>query len=190
MDGIIDYIKKAVILFLLLTLLIELIPRGSYRKYIQFFARIILVFGLLSPLLSFRGKDADILAAVNYETFWQNMEEVKQDAKKIAYEDPSYYQKKIEDAVKENITQITEAYNYTVKEISVVMTQDYQIDRIYMRIVNPAKENIVIGKVTLEDTAVEKEQKKAEEEAAYRKLKETLISYYQLTEEQLEIVCD
>ena len=53
-----------------------------------------------------------------------------------------------------------------------------------MTLANPVKEGIVIGKVVLEDG----QKKQASEDGAYKKLKEKLVSYYQLSEEQLDIL--
>lgn len=42
----------------------------------------------------------------------------------------------------------------------------------------------MIGKVVLED----EQKKQTSEDSAYKKLKEKLVSYYQLSEEQLDIL--
>lgn len=64
------------------------------------------------------------------------------------------------------------------------MTENYEIKCIRMTLTNPVKEGIVIGKVVLEDG----QKKQASEDGAYKKLKEKLVSYYQLSEEQLDIL--
>ena len=74
--------------------------------------------------------------------------------------------------------------NFAVKEIAVEMTENYEIKCIHMTLTNPVKEGIVIGKVVLEDG----QKKQASEDGAYKKLKEKLVSYYQLSEEQLDIL--
>lgn len=112
------------------------------------------------------------------------MEEVQSDAEKIAYLDNDHYVKKYEDAIALDVTQMAQEENFAVKEIAVEMTENYEIKCIHMTLTNPVKEGIVIGKVVLEDG----QKKQASEDGAYKKLKEKLVSYYQLSEEQLDIL--
>ena len=92
--------------------------------------------------------------------------------------------KKYEDAIALDVTQMAQEENFAVKEIAVEMTENYEIKCIRMTLANPVKEGIVIGKVVLEDG----QKKQASEDRAYKKLKEKLVSYYQLSEEQLDIL--
>ena len=187
MNGVLSYIKSYIVLFLILTVLIQMVPKDHLRKYIQFFAQMILVFGLIYPVLNWIGDSDAFLERIQYDTFLQEMEEASLDAEKIAYLDNRYYVEKYEESIADAITQTAEEYNFAVKEISVRMTETYEINRICMTITNPLRENIVIGKVVLDK---EDKNKESTEESAYKKLKEKLISYYQLSEEQLDIVCE
>ena len=54
MNGIFSYLKSYVILFLVLTILLEMVPKAGMQKYIRFFSQMILVFGLLYPVLGYR----------------------------------------------------------------------------------------------------------------------------------------
>ena len=178
MNGIFSYLKSYVILFLVLTILLEMVPKAGMQKYIRFFSQMILVFGLLYPVLGWMGEsDA-------FQSFLQKMEEVQSDAEKIAYLDNDHYVKKYEDAIALDVTQMAQEENFAVKEIAVEMTENYEIKCIRMTLTNPVKEGIVIGKVVLEDG----QKKQASEDGAYKKLKEKLVSYYQLSEEQLDIL--
>lgn len=51
MNGIFSYLKSYVILFLVLTILLEMVPKAGMQKYIRFFSQMILAFGLLYPVL-------------------------------------------------------------------------------------------------------------------------------------------
>ena len=148
MNGIFSYLKSYVILFLVLTILLEMVPKAGMQKYIRFFSQMILVFGLLYPVLGWMGESDAFLEKIEYQSFLQKEE------------------------------------NFAVKEIAVEMTENYEIKCIRMTLTNPVKEGIVIGKVVLEDG----QKKQASEDGAYKKLKEKLVSYYQLSEEQLDIL--
>ena len=184
MNGIFSYLKSYVILFLVLTILLEMVPKAGMQKYIRFFSQMILVFGLLYPVLGWMGESDAFLEKIEYQSFLQKMEEVQTDAEKITYLDNDRYVKKYEDAIALDVTQMAQEENFAVKEIAVEMTENYEIKCIRMTLTNPVKEGIVIGKVVLEDG----QKKQASEDRAYKKLKEKLVSYYQLSEEQLDIL--
>ena len=57
MNGIFSYLKSYVILFLVLTILLEMVPKAGMQKYIHFFSQMILVFGLLYPVLGWMGEN-------------------------------------------------------------------------------------------------------------------------------------
>lgn len=170
MDQIILYVKGAVILFLLLSIFVELVPENSCRKYVRFFAQFILVLSLVSPFFSGNGKESEFMKSVRYESFLQNVEEARLNAEKMASQSDKDYMKKYEEkALAEDVRQLAEENDFTVKEIVAEMTESYQIERIYMKIAEPEEKKTETGKETL---------------------KKKLIGYYQLREDQIEIECD
>lgn len=184
MNALLSYMKSYIVLFLVIMILVQMIPQNHLHKYIHFFARMILVFGLLCPVMDRIGKSDVFLEQIQYETFLQQLEEISTDAEKITYIDNGYYVEKYEDAIEFDIVQMAQNFDFAVKDITVTMTEQYEIKKIRMELGNPSEEGIVIGKVTLQD---EKEKQAQPDEAAYKKLKEQLIGYYQIPEEQLEI---
>lgn len=183
MDGIVSYLKSYMILFLILTVLLETVPKTDMRKYIRFFSRMILVFGLLYPVFGWAGESDAFLEKIQYQSFLQKLEEENLNAERIAYLGNDFYVKKYKDAIALDATKIAQDENFTVKEITVDMTENYEIEHICMRLGNPEKEGVVIGKVVFGE-----EKKKKQEDNSYRRLKEKLISYYQLSEDQLDIL--
>ncbi len=184
MNGVFSYLKSYIILFLVLTILYEMVPKAGMQKYIRFFSQIVLVFGLLYPVLGWFGESDAFLEKIEYQSFLQKIEEVQLDAEKITYMDNDYYVKKYENALALDMTQMAQEENLAVKEIEVEMTENYEIKCIRMTLTNPVKEGIVIGKVVLD----EEKTKETSEDGAYKKLKEKLVSYYQLSEDQLDIL--
>ena len=170
MDQIILYVKGVVILSLLLSIFVELVPENSCRKYVRFFAQFILVLSLVSPFFSGDGKESEFMKSVRYESFLQNVEEARLNAEKMVSQSDKDYMKEYEEkALAEDVRQLAEENDFTVREIVAEMTESYQIDRIYVRIAEPEEKNTETGKETL---------------------KEMLIGYYQLHEDQIEIDCD
>ena len=64
MNGIFSYLKSYVILFLVLTILLEMVPKAGMQKYIRFFSQMILVFGLLYPVLGWMGESDAFLEKI------------------------------------------------------------------------------------------------------------------------------
>ena len=108
MNEIFSYLKSYVILFLVLTILLEMVPKAGMQKYIRFFSQMILVFGLLYPVLGWMGESDAFLEKIEYQSFLQKMEEVQSDAEKITYLDNDHYVKKYEDAIALDVTQMAQ----------------------------------------------------------------------------------
>ena len=70
MNGIFSYLKSYVILFLVLTILLEMVPKAGMQKYIRFFSQMILVFGLLYPVLGWMGESDAFLEKIEYQSFF------------------------------------------------------------------------------------------------------------------------
>ena len=186
MRGVLNYTKGYLVLFFMLMILTQAAAGGKYQKYISFFSQMILVLGLLYPLLNWAGKTEFIRDQVEYEAFWQKLEEIRLDAEKITYQDQETYVKKYEDAIAFDMTQMAESYHFAVKEIEVTMTENYEISKVSMTVTDPEKENLVIGEITWGETGTE--QRKGQADGDYRKLRERLLGYYKLSEEQLDII--
>ena len=170
MDQIILYVKGVVILSLLLSIFVELVPENSCRKYVHFFSQFILVLGLVSPFFSGDGRESGFMESIRYESFLQNVEEARLNAEKMVSQSDKDYMKEYEEkALAEDVRQLAEENDFTVKEIVAEMTESYQIERIYMKIAEPEEKKTETGKETL---------------------KKKLIGYYQLREDQIEIDCD
>ena len=82
MNGIFSYLKSYVILFLVLTILLEMVPKAGMQKYIRFFSQMILVFGLLYPVLGWMGESDAFLEKLNISLFYRRWRRSSQMQKK------------------------------------------------------------------------------------------------------------
>ena len=82
MNGIFSYLKSYVILFLVLTILLEMVPKAGMQKYIRFFSQMILVFGLLYPVLGWMGESDAFLKKLNISLFYRRWRRSSQMQKK------------------------------------------------------------------------------------------------------------
>ena len=79
------YMRGFVILFVLLVLLSYLPPGKQYRKYIRFYAQLLMVLAALRPLfVLFGGKDT-FYEKMAYAQCMEKLSEFSRDTQKIAY---------------------------------------------------------------------------------------------------------
>lgn len=88
MDAILGWIKSIVYFSLFLTVLLQLLPNEKYKKYIRFFAGLLMMLLVLKPVFSFF--DTDISKDVFSDEFYQEQsEEIELDMKEL--EEGGYY---------------------------------------------------------------------------------------------------
>lgn len=187
MNAILEYLKGFLVLFLLLTILVNMVPKESYRKYIRFFSQMILAFGIFYPLFGYLCDEDELLEQIQYETFVEGLTETARDNERISYLQNEFYVEEYEKAIAMDAGTLAEECGYTVEEAAVDLSDDFEIEQIRLVLLQTGKEEIVIGEIQMEP---ETEKTDQTEDEKYQLLKEKLIHYYQLTEEQLFIICE
>lgn len=175
------YAKGFISLFVVLTILMHLPQKENYRKYIRFFAELILTIALLSPVLSVFWDNEAFLDLIAYEAFIEELSMVSEDMKHVEYLYGDYHKKAYEEAIGEDVVRIAEGYHFFVQAVEVNLSDAYAVECIALQVTENDKEQIVIEPI---DLTWEREEN---EPAACRKLKEALMEYYQLEEEAIEI---
>lgn len=188
MNAIFGAFKGFIALFLVLTVLVHMVPKESLKKYVRFFAEMVLAFGLLSPILSLFGNSNAFLKDIDKEEFMEELTETARAAEKIEFLQNDYYVGQYEEMIGLQVREMAEGYGFTVIGVTVDLSEVYEVESIILEIADQGNEEIVIGEITVNGESKEKD--KHSEEAAYRELKEKLVSYYQLTEKQLAIIYD
>lgn len=168
------YVKGLIVLFVVLTILLHLPTQENYRKYIHFFAELILTMALLSPILSIFCDSDAFLQLIEYEAFSEKLAMVSEDMEHIEYLYEDYHREKYAQAVAEGVKQIAEGYDLDVQEAAVELSEEYKVEHITVNIATKEAGQIAIGM--------------AEEEVLWDKgLKTELAEYYGLEEKEIEI---
>lgn len=168
------YVKGLIVLFVVLTILLHLPTQENYRKYIHFFAELILTMALLSPILSIFCDSDKFLQMIEYEAFEEKLTMVSEDMEHIEYLYEDYHREKYAQAVAEGVKQVAEESGFDVQEAAVELSEEYKVEHITVSIIPKDTGQIVIGM--------------AEEEALFDKgLKAELAEYYGLEEKEIEI---
>ena len=75
-----DFVKGFLVLFLLVKVLLHVVPKNIFEKYIAFFSGVILVIGLLYPFLQISGQEDAILEHLQYEDWEDELMEIAEEA--------------------------------------------------------------------------------------------------------------
>lgn len=172
------YVKGVLTLFVVLTVLLHAAPQESSRKYLHFFAELILTLALLSPVLSLFCDSEEFLELIAYETFWEELTSVADDMEQLDYLYSDYHRESYEKAIAEDVRRIAEGYDFFVQEASVKLSQDYTVEHITLLLSQEALEKIVIAPIG-EGEAAETDELQTE-----------LMKYYQLDKGQVDIRYD
>ena len=188
MSAVVNYIRSFMALFIVLMLLLQLVPGKNLKRYIQFFAEVVLSLGLFFPLLSFLFDSDEFLQKIQYEAFTESLSEISKDTSRMEFLQNDHYLKEYETAVEEDAKQLAERYveqyDLCVAEANVSMTEQYELSS--MEIVLAERTD----KITIEPIKLEGEkqtEKQPAKLAICQKLKEELMSYYQMEEEDIEV---
>lgn len=187
MRCIVEYIKNFVVLFLILMLLVQLVPGEKFQKYVRFFSEIVLLIGVMYPMLDALGESDSFLDKIEFEAFTETLSEVSKDAEKIAYMQNDYYMEQFENMMELDVTEQVENLGYEALEVEVSVSTEYKVKSIKITVKEKESEEIAVEKITVSGAD---RTDMIEEDLEYQKLKEKLVSYYELSEQQLSIVCE
>lgn len=176
-----EYIKGFLILVILLTILLYLPPGKSYHKYIHFFAELIMTIALVSPVLSVFYDSEEFLEMVEYEAFMEELSAVAKDMEQIEFLHNDYHKETYEEAIAMDVEQIVEGYSFDVRDVTVTLSEKYEVQEISIQIIADTSEKISVEKSALQEV-------KEEQDALMSvQLKQELMEYYQVEETQIEI---
>lgn len=129
MQAIIGWMKEFLILYLILTILMQLAAAEEYKKYLRFLSGIILLLVLITPVLRLTGSGGGQRMEQSYETFWKRMDDFTKDADRIRQQQDRYELQLYEDRVSENLTAQVQEQGMSVSQIRVTLSEDYKIQQ-------------------------------------------------------------
>lgn len=124
MEAVLDWIKRLLYFSVFLTVFMQLLPGESYKKYVRFFAGILLIILAVNPVLTFLSKEnfADgILESIAESEETVDME---LDMDELQQAQQNYYRYQAEQAVKEVVKEQAEQMELTVGECDVIWSEN------------------------------------------------------------------
>lgn len=179
----VTFVRDFIVLFVVLMILLQLPTQENYRKYIRFFAELILTMALLSPILSIFCDSDEFLKMIEYEAFEKKLAMVSEDMEHIEYLYEDYHREKFEEVIGEEVKRMAEEYNFCVQEVAVELSENYEVEHMTLQISESDARQIVIESVEVAGAVEDAE----EEVVADRGLKTKLVEYYGVEENEIEI---
>ena len=138
--GILNYVQSFLVLFLLIKVVLFLIPRSVFAKYISFFSGVILVLGVLHPMLSFFQLEEIWWKKFYIEVFEKQALETSMNVESLANSNSELYRDKMKTFVEEEIKKQMQLVGIKMQEIEISLNDEYQVNGIRITVLEKNEE--------------------------------------------------
>ncbi len=180
------YMRGVVVLFVLLALLSYLPPGKQYRKYIRFYAQLLMVLAVLSPLFALFGGRDTFYEKMAYAQCMEKLSELSHDTQRIAYLNQDRYRTEYENVIAENIRgkvdDMLREYGLGTESVTVELGEDNIMQEICIYITDESADTISVGRISVPDAA-----EAGEEQEVCGKVKEELAAYYGIEDSGIRV---
>ncbi len=180
MSYIYNWVKNLVCFYLLLTVVQHLLPKKSYQKYVRFFSGMLLTILVVSPVLSLLGNEELLQQKISQVEFFQDMDNMKLDTEHLETTQKEVYLREYENAVGMDVSRMAEEKQLAVQEVNVHLTQEYEVESIEMTVKRKEDNGVFVQKAAYADNGAEYPN--------VHELRQALMEFYRLDEEQITIV--
>lgn len=179
MEAVYGWVKNLVCFYIFITAVLHLLPKESYRKYVRFFTGLLLVILVLTPILSVVGDKENIYERIEQAGFFQEMENLKLDTAYLEASQQEFYQKEYEKAICMDIEQMVERQELKANKVEVKLTEECLVQHIYIEAEFLSGDTKYLEKAAFSEGT---------EYPQVYELQKELEDFYQVGEEQIEIV--
>lgn len=128
MQAILNWLREFLILYLILTIYMQLAAAEQYKKYLRFLSGMILLLVLITPVLRLTGSEWDITRA--YDQFWEQMDDFSKEADDLKTRQSGYELQNYEDAVASSLAAQAQEQGIMVSQVRVRLSSDYKIQSV------------------------------------------------------------
>lgn len=179
MSYIYTWVKNLVCFYLLLTVVLHLLPQKSYRKYVRFFAGMLLSILVVSPILALLGNEEALRTKISQAEFFQDMDNIKLDTEHLEMVQKEAYLREYERALEMDVSRMVELKQLVPQNVEVRLTEDYEVEAIEMTVTFEEDDIMFVQKAYYENDSTEYPQ--------VYELRQDLVEYYRLREDQISI---
>lgn len=142
-EGIVNYVQRFLVLFLLMKVLLFLIPRSAFEKYISFFSGLILAIGVLHPMLLLLDRDEMWEKTLYAATFEKQALEASINIQRLSDGNDDFYNQQMKQLVEREIKNQLQLAGIVIKEVEVDMNKNYQVNNIRVVVLEEDEERNV-----------------------------------------------
>lgn len=179
MEIIYGWVKNLVCFYIFVTAVLHLLPKESYQKYVKFFTGMLLVILVVTPVFSLMRNKENLYSRIEQAGFFQELENLKRDTAYLESSQQQIYRSEYEKAISMDVEQIAKRQELEIKKIEVHLTEGCQVERIQLEVFFSEGEKAKQEKALYEGGA---------EYPSVYELQKELKEFYQIDEEQIEIV--
>lgn len=176
MGYIYSWVKNLVCFYILLTVVLHLLPKENYQKYVRFFSGMLLTILVISPILSLMDNEEVIREKINQEAFFQGLDNLKLDTAHLEDRQKEMYRAEYERALGMDVSRMAEDKQLIPKQVNVHLSEDYQVESIEI--------TVSLGEDEIFLTAFAEGNR---EDQKVNELKQELMEFYRLAEGQVSI---
>lgn len=151
MHNVVQWMKGFLILYLLLTILMQLAAVEEYKKYLRFLSGIILLLVLSSPLLRLLAGDSGLEILKSYDQFWEQLDAVSQETGDMQFLQDGWGRTAYEDAVAADMLSLAQQKGFPVSRVSVSLSETLKINQVTVWLELPHSQKQPLAKEELED---------------------------------------
>lgn len=124
MNALFDWIRGIAAFLVLTGIFLQLVPEGSYRKYLRFFAGLILMILICRPLLQAGKLEEWFLRQVDQAALEQNRAELEADLLRAEGDRQERLESKYQELIREQVVDIAGPKGYQVLECRALLQLD------------------------------------------------------------------
>lgn len=123
MTELLEWVKRMIFLGIFLTILLQVLPSGTYQKYVRFFAGMIFVLTIVSPLFSIVG-EKNWQQTLERELLQEDVLQSGQlDFVYMERQQQAYYEERTKDAIIQMIEKLGEENDCPVQQVEVELSE-------------------------------------------------------------------
>ena len=129
-EGILNYVQSFLVLFLLIKVLLFLIPRSAFEKYISFFSGVIMAIGVLHPMLLLLDWEEMWHKCLYAATFENQALEASINVEKLDDSKDDFYNRQMKLLVGREVKKQMQLAGIEIKNVEVELNAAYQVNNI------------------------------------------------------------
>ncbi|MCI8683337.1 MAG: stage III sporulation protein AF [Lachnospiraceae bacterium] len=178
MELVYTWVKNIVCFYIFMNIIIHLLPKDSYRKYVRFFSGMLLMILVATPVLSVLGQEEVLMQKISQAGFFQELDNIKLDTAHLEQTQKKAYLQEYERAIEMDIERIAQGKGLNPLRTEARLSEDYQVESIVLE-VSDSKEGVLVPKVSFGDDSLK--------HPGADELKQELMEFYRLEENRITV---